>query len=206
MTTPLSEADKALSAPWWRSHRAWWVAGIVVLLAMLIGIGFGFIVEQGGRPSLTPYGAFLDQLDAGNVAAVTFRGMEIDGRFRHPIAGASPADPTRRDAFSSRVPDFGDPTLIAKLRRHHVVIDVAAASHWISPRVGLPWLILLLLGAAVITALVRLARGGKTRSQPGSNAQPMQAVLTSVSRLFVKPPRVEEPAARKSNEPKAPWP
>ncbi len=198
MTTQPAETDHSLHAPWWRSHKAWWVAGIVVLLAMLVG----FIIEEAGRPPLTPYGGFLDQLDADNIAAVTFRGMEISGRFRRPIASASSSDAIPRDAFSSRVPDFGDPALIPELRKHHVAIDVAAASRWTSLLAGLPWPMLLLLGAAGIATLVRLVRGGKAQSQSATTLHPMQAVLAYVSRLLANPAAAAKPVAREDNEPK----
>lgn len=199
MTTQPAETDHSPNAPWWRSHRAWWIAGIAVLLAMLIG----FIIEEAGRPALTPYGGFLDQLDADNIAAVTFRGMEIGGRFRRPIVSATSSGTIANDAFSSRVPDFGDPTLIPELRKHHVVIDVVAASRWTSLLAGLPWPMLLFLGAAAIAALVRLARGGKAQSQSITTAHPMQAILAYVSRLFAKPPPAAKSVAGEDNEPKS---
>ncbi len=197
MTTQPAETGHSLNSPWWRSHRAWWIAGIAVLLAMLVV----FLLEGLGRPTLTPYGAFLDQLEADNIAAVTFRGVEISGQFRHPIVDATAADATLRDTFGSRVPDFGDPTLIPELRKHHVAIDVSAASRWTSLLAGLPWPMLLFIGAAGVAALVRLVRGGKAQSQSAMTVHPMQAIFGYVSKLFAKPPGVK-PVAREQDEPK----
>jgi hypothetical protein len=54
-------------------------------LAAALLIGF-VAVELGGKVlPATPYGTFLDQLEAGNIASVTFEGNEIKGRFKHPI-------------------------------------------------------------------------------------------------------------------------
>ncbi len=105
------------------------------------------------------YGAFLDRLDAGNVASVTFVGTDIEGQLRHPIAGAR--DAAAGPAFGSRVPDFGDPALIAELRRHHVAIAAATPSPWawLLARVPLP--MLLFLAAMVIAAFVRVVCGAR---------------------------------------------
>ena len=71
-------------------HRPWWkrppflflvIAAVMVLLIV-------DIPERGGKSAPTPYSAFLDQLEAGNVASVTFQGTEIHGRYRHPLDAA----------------------------------------------------------------------------------------------------------------------
>ena len=198
--TQTADTDHPISVPWWRSQRTWWIGGIVFLLVMLIG----FFIEEAARPALTPYGGFLDQLEADNVAAVTFRGVEIKGRFRRPAVSATSADAIPRDTFSSRLPDFGDPTLIPELRRHHVAIDVAAASRWTSLLTSLPWPMLLLLGAAALAALVRLVRGGKAQPQFTTTVHPMQAVLAYVSRLFANSPPAANSLGREDKEPRVP--
>ena len=131
--------------------RAWymrppvWVLGVVLMAFAIFGT-----IEMIGRPAAIPYSNFLDQLDAGNVANVTFQGMEIDGHFKHTLNAAVSNSATQADIFRSRIPDFGDPTLIAELRKQQVVIDVVSSSSWTRLLWGLPLPMLLMLGAIVI--------------------------------------------------------
>jgi hypothetical protein len=169
-----------------------WIIGIA-LLALLAFL----IVEQTGGPAITPYGTFLDQLEAGNVATVTFRGTEINGRFKHPL------DNTQSDTFRSRVPEFGDPTLVPELRRQHVVIDVASPSQWTSVLGRLPFPLLIIGGVVLIALVVRLVRGGKTPTALASAASlhPMGGMIGLVSGLFGKrPPGASTPTST-SDEP-----
>ena len=65
--------------PWYMRPPVW-VLGLVAAGLIIFGI-----VEVVGSPPATSYGNFLAQLDAGNVASVTFQGTRIDGRFKHPV-------------------------------------------------------------------------------------------------------------------------
>lgn len=122
-----------------RCTRAWymrppvWIFGIILVALAVIGI-----IEMIGRPAAIPYSEFLDRLTTGNVASVTFQGTEIDGRFKHPLSVAASNSAIQADSFRSRVPDFGDPTLIPELRRQQVVIDVVSSSSWTHLLSGLP--------------------------------------------------------------------
>ncbi|MEJ2377761.1 MAG: ATP-dependent metallopeptidase FtsH/Yme1/Tma family protein [Pseudolabrys sp.] len=69
--------------PWYMRPPVW-VLGLVVVGLIVFGI-----VESAAGPPATPYSGFLAQLDAGNVASVTFQGTRIDGRFKHPVAAAT---------------------------------------------------------------------------------------------------------------------
>jgi p-aminobenzoyl-glutamate transporter AbgT len=72
--TQIGEVERS-DKPWWsRIHRVWWVVAIVAVLVM-IGIA---VFEKVIEPAPMSYSAFLDQLDAGNVASVTFQGTAID--------------------------------------------------------------------------------------------------------------------------------
>jgi cell division protease FtsH len=161
----------------------WFIAIAAVLLLIVVGVQ----IETAGKAAPTPYSAFLDQLEAGNVASVTFQGTEIHGRFKQL------ADSAQRDTFSTRVPDFGDPALIPELRKHHVTINVSAPSWWISALARIPWPMLVFLGVVLVAGLVRLVRGGK--AQPGSLApmHPMHGIVGLVSGFFAKPHQVESP-------------
>jgi hypothetical protein len=150
--------------PWYKRPVVWIV---FVVLAVLLVAG---LMEMGKSPATIRYSDFLDQLDAGNVASVTFAGTRIDGRFKAPVTET--ASGAALTAFRSRVPDFGDPSLFPELRGRHVTIGVAS-SQWFGLGVGgtailgviaaflLAKPMLLVIAAAFIAGLVRVARGGK---------------------------------------------
>jgi ATP-dependent Zn protease len=183
--------------PWWKRPPFWF---IVIAAALLLSV---LVIEQTGKPTLTPYSAFLDQLEAGNVASVVFHENQIDGRYKHPLDGAPSSVPLQRDTFRSRVPDFGDSTLIPELRKQHVVIDVSSPSPWSSLLAHLPWPMLLVLGAVIIAGFVRLMRGGKAQSGSVTSALPAHGMMGLVSRLFAKRDQIANPPAKDSDEPKS---
>jgi len=177
---------------WWRTSKIWWfIAGVAVLAALIV-----VVIEERGRPAPTPYGAFLDQLEDGNVASVTFSGTEINGRFKRPLDGA------QRDTFSSRVPDFGDPALIPEMRKRQVVIDVASPSQWTSLLARIPWPLLLFFGAAIIAGVVRLMRGGKAQSGFAGPTTPAPGMIGLAARLFTKKDLAARPPAHDIDEQK----
>jgi hypothetical protein len=181
--TRISEATHRPS--WWRTSKVWWFIAIFAVLILVTGVVLGKAGHQAPTPYM-PYSAFLDQLDAGNVASVTFQGTEINGRFKNPL------DSTQSGAFSSRVPDFGDSTLIQELRKQQVVIDVSSSSQWLSLLSRLPWPMLFFLGVAIVAALVGLLRRGK--SQSGAIAtMPMHGMMGLAMGLFAKPQQGASP-------------
>jgi hypothetical protein len=166
-----------------------------LLGALVVGAAIYAIVEMLGRPGAIPYGAFLDQLDAGNVANVTFQGTEIDGRLKHPVGAAVANGAAPQDIFRSRVPDFGDSALLPELRKQHVAIDVASSSSWTRLLGGLPLPMLLMLGAIAIAGIVRLFRGGKQQSGSAMPMHPMQGMVGLISGLFARQDPVAKPTA-----------
>jgi ATP-dependent Zn protease len=180
----------------WYMRPPVWFVGIAVMAVL------AFIVfENVGGPAATPYSTFLDQLDAGNVASVTFQGTQIDGRFKHPLTAATSDGSKQNDTFRSRVPDFGDSSLIPELRKQRVAIDVTSSSQWTSWLGRLPWPMVFILGAILIAALVRLARGGKSPAAAPMSMHPMGGMMGLVSSLFGKQP-AESPPAPESKEAK----
>jgi len=169
----------------------WFIAIAAVLLLIAVAVE----IETAGKAPPMPYGGFLDQLEAGKVASVTFQGTEIHGRFKRPPDGA------QRDTFSTRAPDFGDPALIPELREQHVAIDVGAPSPWSSVLARIPWPMLAFLGVVLIAGLVRLARGAK--AQPGpAVSMPAHGMMGLVSGLVGKQPPAAVPPKREGHEPK----
>lgn len=170
----------------------WFIgAALVALLAF-------FVFENVGGPAIAPYGAFLDQLDAGNVASVTFQGTDVNGRLKRPLENS------KSETFRSRVPEFGDSSLIAELRKQHVAIDVGAPSQWTSLLGRLPWPMVLFVGVLLIAGVVRLVRGGKAQSGLGSTTSmhPMGGMIGLISGLFGKQPQAARPPAQDGDQPK----
>jgi ATP-dependent Zn protease len=189
-------AQQHCTRPWWLRPPVWILGAIVVLAAVFVAI------EIPSTPAAIPYGTFLDQIDAGNIASVTFQGTQIDGRFKHPLNNAASKGAAAADVFRSHVPDFGDPALIAELRAQHVVINVVTATSWTRLLGAVPLPMLLFVGLALIAGLVRLARGGKAQSGSAMPMHPMQGMVGVVSGLFSKPRQADSPPAQDSDKPK----
>jgi cell division protease FtsH len=184
--------------PWWKRPPFWFI-GIAAVSLLIV-----FATEQIDKPVPTPYSAFLDQLEAGNVASVAFQGTQIDGRYKRALDGApSSGAKAPRDTFRSRVPDFGDPTLIPELRKQHVVIDVESPSQWTSLLARLPWPMLLFIGVAIAAGFVRLMRGGSAQSGTAAAAFPAHGMMGLVSRLFGKRDQAAVSPTNDSDEPKS---
>jgi len=171
---------KHCTKPWYMRPPVWFIGVVVAALAIFT------VYETVGGPAATPYGAFLDQLDAGNVASVTFQGTQIDGRFKHPLTAATTNGAKQNDTFRSRVPDFGDSSLIPELRKQRVAIDVILSSQWTSWLGRLPWPMVFIIGAVLIAALVRFVRGGKPGSVSPMSMHPMGGMMGLISGLFGK--------------------
>jgi hypothetical protein len=174
-----------------------WVLGLFVVALAAFGI-----VEMIGRPAATSYGVFLDQLDAGNIASVTFQGTQINGRFKHPIAETSASGAASADTFRTQAPDIGDPTLLPGLRKQHVVIDVVSSSDWTSWLGRLPFPMLVIVAVLLIAGVARLVRGGKAPTGLASAASmhPMGGIIAAVSGLFAKQPQGASPAPPASDQ------
>jgi hypothetical protein len=184
MTHTAASCDVA----WWRRPPVWFIGLAVVLL-----VGY-MAIEVGGKTPATPYGTFLDQLEAGNVASVTFEGTEIHGRFKTPVGEAIGNGAAQRDMFRTRLPDFGDPALVAELRKQRVAIDVAQPSPWTWLLVHVPWPMLVILAVALVAGIGRMVRGGPVGPVPAGPAMghPMIGLLSG---LFARQRSVAPPAA-----------
>ena len=187
---------KHCTRPWYMRPPVW-VLGAVVIALIVFGI-----VETAGRPTVTPYGSFLDQLDAGNVASVTFKGTEIDGRFKHAV-GDTASNGGAQQSFRSRVPEFGDPTLLVELRKQRVTIDVTSSSSWTRLLAGIPLPMLLFLGFIVVAGIIRVMRGGKVQSDSAMPMHPMQGMIGMISGLFGKQPKAADSPTHDRGTPKS---
>ncbi len=185
------------TVPWWRRPP------VLLLGLAAVALVIFAVVEAADIPAAMPYGKFLDQLEAGNVASVTFKGTEIDGRFKHPLNAAAANDAALTNTFRSRIPDFGDPSLIADLRKQHVTIDVASSTSWTRLLGSIPLPMWLFLGFILIAGAIRLLRGGKAQSGSTMPTHPMQGMIGLLSGLFGKEQQTAPPPAADGHEPKS---
>jgi ATP-dependent Zn protease len=172
--------DEMATAAKQHCTRAWYMRPPVwVLAVVLLGVAAFGAMEMIKRPAPITYGDFLNQLDAGNVASVTFTGTQIYGDFKHPVEQAATAAPQTN--FRSEVPSFGDSTLLLELRKQHVTIDVASSSSWVSWLGRLPWPMVLIIGGVLIAGLVKLMRRD-TSSTTGSPlpTHPMMGLISGL--------------------------
>ena len=117
------------------------------------------------RPRVPYQPFFLEQVEAGNVEAITSRGDAIEGELKEPRTYDPPGDdkPFEVDSFKTQVPAFIDRTDLTRLLTDKEVVINARA-----PDAGRSFLLSLLLGLAPALLLVgffvwlsrRQARGG----------------------------------------------
>lgn len=154
-----------------QQQRSWYKRPLVwVLAAIILGLGaFGIRQMLNGPPRIS-YGEFFNQLVGDNISSVTFSGTQVSGTLRRPLGQAPANGAAASESFYSRVPDVGDPALLPELRKQHVPIAVTSSSaYWwgTSALVGslaailLAKPMILIIAAAFIAGLIRVARGGK---------------------------------------------
>lgn len=169
-----STPEEVTTAAQHRATRAKHLRSVAWILGAVLVALVAFVIIQTIRsPAATPYSAFLDQLDAGNVAGVTFLGRRIEGRYAKPIAVTTSNGQTRRDTFHTQIPELGDATsLLAELRDKHVAIDVVSSSRWLSWLGQVPWPMVILLLAILIVGLTKLVRRKSAHSESSSPSHP----------------------------------
>jgi ATP-dependent Zn protease len=152
-------------------QRSWYKRPLVwVLVAIILGLGaFGIRQVLNGPPRIA-YGEFFNQLADNNVANVTLSGTQINGTLKHPLSQGPANGSAAPNTFHSQVPELGDPALLPELRKDHVPIAVTSSSaYWWGTSAVLGGLLaillakpmILIIAAAFIAGLVRVARGGK---------------------------------------------
>jgi cell division protease FtsH len=128
--------------------------GILLMFAYLAFQPGGFW----GEPVYAmPYSTFKAEIAANNVKEVVLRGQVVEGSL-NKRAPSTPSN-IQGTRFRTRVPDFGDDTLLPALQQHGVKVTVAEASGgtWSTLLIGiLPWLLMIFL---FYWLLQRAARG-----------------------------------------------
>jgi len=190
----MAEHPQHSSGRAWYARPAVWIIGAILAAIAVFGI-----LQTGESPFTLSYGEFLDQLEAGNIAAVTFSGTQVDGSFKKAVEQAGKSGPVARTTFRSAVPDFGDPGLLVELHNGHVVIDVASSSGWVSWLAKLPWPMLLILGVLLLMGLSRLRSGDAGAQDTAVSANPLKTLM---GRLLGKEDRAVAAADRHDVSPR----
>src|SRR5207245_672662 len=101
-----------------RTPRFWITLAILFVANILIS---NVLFSAGQPPTVTIcYNAFLDQVNAGNVASITSTGESITGVAKQPVKDSSGSSSTK---FKTQRPSFANDDLQALLQQHNVVIN-----------------------------------------------------------------------------------
>ena len=83
-----------------------------MLLALLAFNIVGYFMHRGPQRAVLPYTVFRQQVESGNVAAISTVGMHVDGTVKHPILwppGAKTKEQQPYTAFGTVLPPFPIP-------------------------------------------------------------------------------------------------
>src|SRR6266513_4435120 len=101
-----------------RSPRFWITLAILFAANIVIS---NVLFSAGQAPTVTiSYNAFLDQVNSGNVVAITSTGDSIIGTTKSPVKDTSGTSSTK---FQTQRPEFATDDLLAALQQHNVVIN-----------------------------------------------------------------------------------
>jgi len=120
--TPVNKTDiiDKLKSPQWR-----FVIAIVIIFFFLYVWGQFFNL---GQPTqyIVSYSQFIEQLNAGNIASVEIKNLEVTGLFNKEVALHLPGEKTTTTVkdFKTFLPSFQGEGLIAKLEEKDVTIDI----------------------------------------------------------------------------------
>jgi cell division protease FtsH len=113
-----------------------------------------------------PYTLFKQQVDAGNVAAITATADQIQGRLKQAVSYTPPStgQAVQVTAFSTVQPTFSDPGLEALLEQQGVVVNATSLDQttpwWLNLLLGFGPTILLIGGFVWISRRASQASGG----------------------------------------------
>jgi cell division protease FtsH len=115
---------------------------VLVLLVANYVLASVFLPAPTTQRVAIPYSLFKQQVDAGNVAAITASGDQIQGRLNQPVSYTAPntSQAVQVTAFSTVQPTFSDPGLLTLLEQQGVVVNATSLDQ------TTPWWLNLLLG------------------------------------------------------------
>ncbi len=136
-----------------------------MLLALLAFNIVGSFAHRGTQPAVLPYTVFRQQVESGNVAAISTAGTHVSGTMKHPILwppGAKTKDQRSYSAFVTVLPPFPDPSLLPMLLAHNVTVTSAGS--------GNPWVVDVIITALPVLLIVGVLvyLGRRMQQQQGS--------------------------------------
>jgi cell division protease FtsH len=139
-----------------------------------------------------PYTVFKQQVDAGNVAAITATADQIQGRLKQAVSYTPPStgQAVQVTAFSTVQPTFSDPGLLALLVQQGVVVNATSLDQttpwWLNLLLSFGPTILLIVGFIWLTNRAGQASGGglfgigRSRAKRYDEAQDQSKRITFV--------------------------
>src|SRR5256886_8296339 len=142
-----------------RSPRFWITLAILFAANIVIS---NVLFSAGQAPTVTiSYNAFLDQVNASNVASITSTGEAITGVAKKTVKESSGTSPTK---IQTQRPSFATDDLEATLQQHDVVINAkdpnASTPLWETLLFSFGPTILLVLGFLYLSRRAAAARAG----------------------------------------------
>ena len=140
----MSEQPEKTTPP--QSPLTWLPFAVIGVLMLFAYLAFQPGGLWGEPVYQMPYSAFKAEIAANNVKEVLLRGREVDGSLNK----RAPSQPSNIQGtrFHTRVPDFGDDSLLPALEQHGVKVTVADTSSggWSALLIGiLPWALMIFL-------------------------------------------------------------
>src|SRR5205809_1688182 len=158
-----------------RRPRFWITLAILFAANIVIS---NVLFSAGQAPTVTiSYNAFLDQVNASNVASITSTGEAISGVAKKPVKDSSGTSSTK---FQTQRPSFATDDLEAMLQQHDVVINAkdpnASTPLWETLLFSFGPTILLVLGFLYLSRRAGApGPGGDPRSLRHCRARPFSA-------------------------------
>src|SRR5258708_6657747 len=166
-TTPARPSAAPGSGGRQRPRFTWrWLVTVLALLAANYVLASVFLPAPTTQRVAVPYTLFKQQVDAGNVAAITASGDQIQGRFKQPVSYTAPntSQAVQVTAFSTVQPTFSDPGLETLLEQQGVVVNATSLDQttpwWLNVLLGFGPTILLIVGFVWLTNRAGQAAGG----------------------------------------------
>jgi cell division protease FtsH len=136
-----------------------------MLLALLAFNLVGYFMHRGPQRAVLPYTVFRQQVESGNVDAISTVGMHVDGTVKHPSLwppGTKTKEQQPYTAFATVLPPVPDPSLWPMLLAHNVTVTSAGS--------GNPWVVDVIISALPVLLVVGFLvyMGRRVQQQQGS--------------------------------------
>jgi cell division protease FtsH len=160
---------------------------VLTLIVLILAFNYLYVSLAPRKPeSSTPlsYSRFKQELQKGNLRAITIQGDDVSGKFKEPIEVAplnSTAPARQFDQFTTTLPPFSDPKLMEDLEARGTEVNVKP------PEEPSPWataLIYLIPWVLIIGVWWFILRGMRGRGGPGGSI--MGGFAKSGARLYSK--------------------